>query len=71
MNDNSRITSEHLSRAAWVYVRQSTPGQVQNHPESRQRKYRLMERAGTGVAADRDRRRRPWPFRGRRGAARI
>ncbi len=45
MNDDSRITSEHLSRAAWVFVRQSTPGQVRNHPESRQRQYRLMERA--------------------------
>ena len=30
----NRITPEHLSRAAWVYVRQSTPGQVRHNQES-------------------------------------
>jgi hypothetical protein len=30
----SKITAEHLSRRACVYVRQSTPDQVQNNLES-------------------------------------
>ena len=41
----SRITPEHLSRAAWVYIRQSTPRQVRHHHESRGRQYALEERA--------------------------
>ena len=41
----TRITSEHLSRGAWVYVRQSTPGQVRHHHESRSRQYALQDRA--------------------------
>ena len=41
----TRITSEHLSRGAWVYVRQSTPGQVRHHHESRGRQYALQDRA--------------------------
>ena len=40
-----RVTPEHLSRAAWVYVRQSTPGQVRQHHESRGRQYALQDRA--------------------------
>jgi hypothetical protein len=35
----NNITTDHLSRAAYVYVRQSTPGQLINHPESRRRQY--------------------------------
>jgi excisionase family DNA binding protein len=42
MND---ITSAHLSRTAYVYVRQSRPEQVIHHPESRRRQYALKERA--------------------------
>ncbi len=40
-----RVTPEHLSRTAWVYVRQSTPGQVRQHHESRGRQYALQDRA--------------------------
>jgi len=41
-----KITSEHLARTAYVYIRQSTPDQVQQNKESRQRQYALRERAG-------------------------
>ena len=41
----NRITPEHLSRAAWVYVRQSTPGQVRHNHESQGRQYALRDRA--------------------------
>ena len=41
----TRVTPEHLTRAAWVYVRQSTPGQVRQHQESRGRQYALRDRA--------------------------
>lgn len=40
-----KITAEHVGRQAVVYVRQSTPGQVHNHPESRRRQYGLVETA--------------------------
>jgi len=41
----SKISAEHLRRQAYVYVRQSTPGQVKNHLESKQLQYALTERA--------------------------
>ena len=41
----SKITAEHLSRRACVYVRQSTPDQVHNNLESQRRQYGLVERA--------------------------
>jgi DNA invertase Pin-like site-specific DNA recombinase len=41
----AKLTSEHLSRRAIVYVRQSTPGQVQENRESQRRQYGLVERA--------------------------
>jgi len=41
----NKIGTEHLSRAAYVYVRQSTPGQLTNNPESRRRQYGLKDRA--------------------------
>lgn len=41
----SKITADHLARSAYVYVRQSTPGQVHRHHESRRRQYGLAERA--------------------------
>ena len=41
----NKITPEHLSRAAYVYVRQSTPDQLLNNPESRRRQYGLATRA--------------------------
>ncbi len=40
-----RITADQLSRLAVVYVRQSSPGQVQNNRESTQRQYALAQRA--------------------------
>ena len=41
----NKITPEHLSRDAYVYVRQSTPDQLLNNPESRRRHYALETRA--------------------------
>ncbi|MGA8052940.1 MAG: recombinase family protein [Burkholderiales bacterium] len=41
----SKITTAHLERAACVYVRQSSIGQLQNNHESRKRQYALAERA--------------------------
>jgi excisionase family DNA binding protein len=41
----TKITTEHLSRGAFVYVRQSTPDQVVNNLESQRRQYGLADRA--------------------------
>ena len=41
----STIQPSHLNRLAVVYVRQSTPVQVEQHPESRLRQYQLADRA--------------------------
>src|SRR5215217_6891774 len=40
-----KITSRHLERRAYVYVRQSSPGQVQRNRESQRNQYALVERA--------------------------
>jgi DNA invertase Pin-like site-specific DNA recombinase/transposase len=45
MNHNSKIRPTHLSRNAYVYVRQSTDYQVQHHLESQQRQYELADHA--------------------------
>ncbi|YCM45157.1 recombinase family protein [Verrucomicrobiaceae bacterium 227] len=45
MNTTSKITNEHTERLAYVYVRQSTMGQVRLNQESTQRQYALKERA--------------------------
>lgn len=42
---NLKITPEHLSRGATVYIRQSTMGQVVEHTESQRRQYALAESA--------------------------
>jgi DNA invertase Pin-like site-specific DNA recombinase len=42
---NGKISSEHLQRAAYVYVRQSTQYQVRHHREGQQRQYDLEPRA--------------------------
>lgn len=42
---NPKIRPEHLSRAAVVYVRQSTLGQVEHHTESQRRQYSLAATA--------------------------
>src|SRR5215813_3971670 len=41
----NKITPEHLSRGAIVYIRQATPGQVANNLESKRRQYGLADRA--------------------------
>src|SRR5512145_2097876 len=40
---NTKVTDEHLRRSAVVYVRQSTPGQVVDHTESKRRQYDLAD----------------------------
>ena len=42
---NEKIKPEHLQRAAYVYVRQSTSYQVRHHREGQQRQYDLAQRA--------------------------
>jgi DNA invertase Pin-like site-specific DNA recombinase len=42
---NEKIRPEHLQRAAYVYVRQSTTYQVRHHREGQQRQYDLAQRA--------------------------
>src|SRR5689334_5826237 len=42
---NPKIKPEHLARAAVVYVRQSTLGQVEHHTESKRRQYSLVDTA--------------------------
>src|SRR5437762_14355885 len=38
---NSKITEQHRSRPAYIYVRQSTNAQVLHHQESTERQYAL------------------------------
>ena len=45
MNELTKIGTSHLSRAAYVYLRQSTPAQVEHNRESTQRQYALAARA--------------------------
>jgi DNA invertase Pin-like site-specific DNA recombinase len=42
---NEKIKPHHLSRTAYVYVRQSSSHQVRHHRQGRQRQYDLAERA--------------------------
>ena len=42
---NPKIAEHHRSRCAYVYLRQSTPGQVLHHQESTERQYALREKA--------------------------
>jgi DNA invertase Pin-like site-specific DNA recombinase len=41
----SKITTEHLARGAFVYIRQSTADQLTHNHESRRRQYALADRA--------------------------
>jgi DNA invertase Pin-like site-specific DNA recombinase len=50
--NSDKIRSEHLSRRAFVYVRQSSLGQVRQHRESGQRQYDLEHHARTLGWAD-------------------
>src|SRR5881628_2019898 len=46
MTDLSKIKPAHTQRrSAFVYVRQSTPSQVEHNRESTQRQYALVDRA--------------------------
>src|SRR5260370_26410054 len=45
MTDVSKIRPSHTQRAAFVYIRQSTPGQVEHNRESTARQYALADRA--------------------------
>jgi DNA invertase Pin-like site-specific DNA recombinase/predicted DNA-binding transcriptional regulator AlpA len=45
MTDLAKIKPSHTQRAAFVYVRQSTPGQVEHNRESTIRQYALADRA--------------------------
>jgi len=42
---NPKITEHHRSKPAYIYLRQSTPGQVRHHQESTERQYALREKA--------------------------
>jgi DNA invertase Pin-like site-specific DNA recombinase len=42
---DSRVAPHHLSRDAYLYIRQSTPRQVNENAESTRRQYALRERA--------------------------
>ena len=45
MIDLSKVRPAHTQRAAYVYIRQSTPGQVEHNRESTARQYALADRA--------------------------
>src|SRR5262250_1531272 len=45
MSESGKITASHLSRAAVIYVRQSTLAQVERNTESTARQYDLVARA--------------------------
>lgn len=45
MTDLSKIKPAHTQRGAFVYVRQSTPAQVEHNRESTERQYALVDRA--------------------------
>jgi DNA invertase Pin-like site-specific DNA recombinase len=45
MSSEEKIGASHLERDAYVYIRQSSAGQVQHHRESTRRQYNLVDRA--------------------------
>jgi DNA invertase Pin-like site-specific DNA recombinase len=45
LDTHNKITSSHLKRNAYLYVRQSTLRQVLEHGESTKRQYALRQRA--------------------------
>jgi len=47
MSDITKIGASHLSRAAYVYLRQSSPTQVEHNRESTQRQYALVTKASS------------------------
>ena len=54
MSEHAKVTASHLSRATIVYLRQSSPAQVENNRESTDRQYALVHKAaGLGWPAER------------------
>ena len=45
IDTNNRITTDHLARRAYVYIRQSTPDQVKHNLESKRLQYGVTDRA--------------------------
>jgi len=45
MNDVAKIGVSHLHRIAYVYLRQSSPAQVEHNRESTERQYALVFKA--------------------------
>ena len=41
----SKIQSTHLQKPAYIYIRQSSMGQVRHHQESTERQYALKDKA--------------------------
>src|SRR5215469_15859984 len=44
LNLESPVTTAHRAKLAYIYVRQSTAGQVRQHQESTELQYRLVDR---------------------------
>jgi DNA invertase Pin-like site-specific DNA recombinase len=44
---SATITTSHLSKPAYIYIRQSTLAQVRHHQESTERQYALKDKALT------------------------
>ena len=55
----SKITTLQLERKAMVYVRQSSPGQVRNNPESGRRQHGFLEESPSDVVRTVAERRKP------------
>ena len=45
MSDFTKVRPSHTRRSAFVYIRQSSPSQVENNRESTARQYALVEKA--------------------------
>ncbi len=45
VSSEERVTTAHRAKLAYIYVRQSTAGQVRHHQESTELQYRLVDRA--------------------------
>jgi hypothetical protein len=45
LNLESPVTTAHRAKLVYIYVRQSTAGQVRQHQESTELQYRLVDRA--------------------------
>jgi DNA invertase Pin-like site-specific DNA recombinase len=78
MRTNHKITSSHLKRNAYIYIRQSTEHQLRENIESRQRQYELVELAkrydwtkNAIVVIDDDMGRSASSVSGRKGFARL